>query len=152
MISLGAVKVGTNESYFAQFEPISKDWIPSALAISEIDRKTHLSYPRPQLGMEGLLEFIETTNKSGRPVMWSDNIAYDWQFVNYYFHKYFGSNPFGFSGRRIGDLYCGHTKDLFAKWKHLRITKHTHNPVDDAMGNAEALINIFTQMGIKCVS
>jgi len=31
-------------------------------------------------------------------------------------------------------------KDTFATFKHLRKTKHTHHPVDDARGNAEALL------------
>jgi hypothetical protein len=84
-------------------------------------------------------------NSQGRPIFVSDNVAYDWQFINYYFHKFCGENPFGFSGRRIGDIYCGMKGDLFAQWKHLRKTKHTHHPVDDAKGNAEALLSF----GIK---
>jgi len=39
-------------------------------------------------------------------------------------------------------------KDSRASWKHLRKTKHTHNPVDDAMGNAEALLEM-QKMGLK---
>ena len=75
-----------------------------------------------------------------RPVFVSDNPAYDWQWINYYFWKYLGYNPFGHSARRIGDFYAG-LRGNFHKandWKHLRITKHDHNPVNDAMGNVEA--------------
>ena len=61
---------------------------------------------------------------------------------------YLGKNPFGFSARRIGDLYCGMTKDSFAKWKHLRDTIHDHNPVNDAKGNAEVLVKL-QKMGLK---
>ncbi len=61
---------------------------------------------------------------------------------------YLGRNIFGFSARRIGDLYCGVVKDSRAKWKHLRKTTHTHNPVDDAKGNAEALLEI-EKLGVK---
>jgi hypothetical protein len=38
--------------------------------------------------------------------------------------------------------------NTFAKWKHLRETKHTHNPVDDAMGNAEVLVKM-KKMGLN---
>ncbi len=38
--------------------------------------------------------------------------------------------------------------DMFTNFKHLRKTKHTHNPVDDAIGNAEALLEM-KQMGLK---
>lgn len=40
-------------------------------------------------------------------------------------------------------------KDIFVNFKHLRKTKHTHNPVDDAKGNAEALLQIKDQYGLK---
>lgn len=64
---------------------------------------------------------------------------------------YSDSNPFGFSGRRIGDLYCGMKMDtgLNREWKKLfRKTKHDHNPVNDAKGNAEALL-AMKKMGLK---
>src|SRR3954465_10627924 len=37
----------------------------------------------------------------------SDNPAYDFQWINFYFWRYFGENPFGHSGRRIADFYAG---------------------------------------------
>lgn len=33
----------------------------------------------------------------------------------------------------------------FYKWKSLRKTKHDHNPVNDALGNAEALLELVNQ-------
>ena len=75
-----------------------------------------------------------------RPLFISDNPAYDWQFINYYFHLYLGYNPFGWSARRISDFYAGLMGDFqnTQKWKQLRITEHDHNPVHDALGNVEA--------------
>src|SRR3990167_9530095 len=76
----------------------------------------------------------------GTPVMVSDNCAYDFQWINFYFWKYFGSNPLGHSARRISDFYAGLVNNFHKTqdWKKLRITKHDHNPVNDAMGNVEA--------------
>ncbi|PPJ40817.1 exonuclease, partial [Pseudoxanthomonas sp. KAs_5_3] len=39
--------------------------------------------------------------------------------------------------------------DTFQNFKHHRKTKHTHNPVDDAKGNAEALLSIKAEYGLK---
>ena len=77
----------------------------------------------------------------GRSIFVSDNPAYDFPWINYHFHYLFGSNPFGHSARRIGDFYAGLVGDFYKSndWKHLRITKHDHNPVHDAMGNVEAV-------------
>ena len=82
----------------------------------------------------------ENTDGSMRPLFVSDNPAYDWQFINFYFHLYLGHNPFGWSARRISDFYAGLMGDFAntQKWKQLRITEHDHNPVHDAMGNLEA--------------
>ena len=76
----------------------------------------------------------------GQPTFMSDNPAYDWQWINFYFWKHLGYNPFGHSARRIGDFYAGLVGDFTkaSHWKRLRRTKHDHNPVNDAMGNAEA--------------
>ncbi|MFA5387329.1 MAG: hypothetical protein WC322_02945 [Candidatus Paceibacterota bacterium] len=84
-----------------------------------------------------------------RPAMFSDNPAYDYQWLNCALDDEGVPNPFGHTARRIGDLYAGlkgnwrHTTD----WKRLRKTAHTHNPVDDSMGNAEALEAILTKYG-----
>ena len=82
--------------------------------------------------------------KGERPVFVSDNPAYDWQWINYHFWEYFGENPFGHSARRISDYYAGLTGEWgnTQKWKRFRVTKHDHNPVNDAMGNYEAFHRI----------
>ncbi len=80
----------------------------------------------------------------GRPVFVSDNPAYDFQWINHGFWHAIGANPFGHSGRRIGDYYAGLTGDLWQTqaWKEFRVTPHDHNPVNDAMGNVEAFATI----------
>lgn len=81
----------------------------------------------------------------GQVVFVSDNPAYDWQYVNYYFHLFLEHNPFGHSARRISDFYAGLRGDWTKtqEWKKLRRTKHDHNPVHDALGNAEAFERIL---------
>lgn len=76
----------------------------------------------------------------GRAVFISDNPAYDWQWINFYFWRHLGGNPFGHSARRIGDFYAGLCGNFWraSEWKRLRVTPHDHNPVNDALGNVEA--------------
>jgi len=136
-------------TFTAIFAPISEQWVPEALAISNITRDQHLAYPDPAAGVAAFGDFLKAAS-TGRPVFVSDNPAFDWQWVNYYFHRYAGENPFGYSARRIGDLYAGLTGDFAAanEWKLLRRTEHTHDPVDDAVGNAEALIAFADRHGM----
>lgn len=58
-------------------------------------------------------------------------------------------NPFGHTSRNLNDIYKGIERNMFKSFKHLRKTKHTHNPVDDATGNAEALLRIKQEYGLK---
>ena len=149
MVSFGAVVVEPtlSRTFRGKVRPVSDRWLPEALAISDVSREEHLTYEEPGPVMEAFERWILASSK-GRPVFCSDNLAFDWQFINHYFHATLGRNPFGWSGRRIGDLYCGMMKDGFATWKHLRRTPHDHDPVNDARGNAEALLAMI-EMGLK---
>lgn len=107
-----------------------------------VEYKTHKVFHGTDCSKETFVAFDKWLNEvsKGRPVFVSDNPAYDWQWINFYFWKHFGRNPFGHSARRIGDFYAGLMNDFYksSQWKHLRVTPHDHNPVHDALGNLEA--------------
>jgi len=69
-------------------------------------------------------------------------------FANWYFHRFTGTNPFGHSSMNLGSLYKGLVRNLRQNFKHLRRTRHTHNPLDDAMGNAEAMLQLMQEYGL----
>lgn len=48
-----------------------------------------------------------------------------------------------------GSLFNGMVKDMFQNFKHLRKTSHTNNPIDDVIGNAEALLILKNTQGLK---
>lgn len=152
MVCFGAVVVEPtlSKTFYGKLKPVSKEWIPEALAVSGFTREEHENFDDARLIMERFAEWLHTISKA-RPIFISDNPAFDWQWINWYFHSYLGKNPFGFSARRIGDLYCGMKMDagLNNEWKKLfRKTRHDHNPVNDALGNAEALLTMKA-MGLK---
>jgi hypothetical protein len=84
-------------------------------------------------------------------VFFSDNPCFDWQFINYYFLTTIKRNPFGFSGRRIGDIWSGFTNDIndHSNWRNMVKTIHDHHPTNDAIGHAEALNEIVNKMKNK---
>jgi len=149
MVCFGAVVVepSLSKTFYGKTRPISDIWVPDALKISGFSREEHLTFDDPVKVMNEFAEWIKEVSV-GQPVLISDNNGYDSSWINYYFWKYYGSNPFGWSSRRIGDLYCGMQKDARANWKHLRKTKHDHNPLNDSLGNAEALLEM-QKMGLK---
>ena len=150
MVCLGAVIVepGLGRTFKAQLRPISERWVPEALAVSGFTRQETLSFEDPQEAMAGFETWLKE-NGDGRLLFISDNNGFDWQFVNWYFHHFLGRNPFGHSSTNLGSLYKGMVKDTHQTFKHLRRTPHTHDPVDDAMGNAEALLHMRDFMDLK---
>lgn len=120
--------------------------------MSGVSFETQKTYRAAEPVMAAAKTWLDDIAGAGkRPIFWSDNPAFDWQFWNWYCHKYLGANPAGFSARRIGDLDAGRRGEPLntSAFKKRRETAHTHNPVDDARGNAEALRWILEQMGEK---
>jgi hypothetical protein len=150
MVCLGAVIVepGLKCTFYGRLKPISETWQPQALEVSGFTREETLAFEEPKTVMEGFANWLRK-NCQGRMMFISDNNGFDWSFVNWYFHHFCGKNPFGFSSQNLGSLYKGMVKDTFKTFKHLRKTKHTHHPVDDAKGNAEALLHMKDEMGLK---
>lgn len=149
MICFGAVVVepSLSKTFYGKLRPISEKWIPEALAISGFSREETMQFDDPQKVMLDFTQWLKENN-SGRLMFVSDNNGFDWQFINWYFHHFTGENPFGISSTNLGSLYKGLVKDTFQTFKHLRKTKHTHHPVDDAIGNAEALLEM-KNIGLK---
>lgn len=149
MVAFGAVLVteALDRTFYARLKPISEQWVPGALAVSGFSREQTLGFDDPAQVMAGFAAWIKEV-APGRVVFVSDNNGFDWQFINWYFCHFTGSNPFGHSSTNLGSLYKGLVKDTFQNFKHLRKTRHTHHPVDDARGNAEALL-AMREMGLK---
>lgn len=114
--------------------PVTSRLDPDAIQLSETERKAEM------------LRFEKWIKQFAGPYIFvSDNNGYDYQWINDACWKYLGYNPFGHSSRRISDYYAGLEGDFATptrKWKRLRVTKHDHNPVHDALGNVEAFQRI----------
>jgi DNA polymerase III epsilon subunit-like protein len=150
MICFGAVVVDDmlDKTFYGQLRPISEKWIPDSLQISGFTREQTLQFDDPKEVMEKFRNWLKS-NSEDPLIFISDNNGFDWQFINYYFHYFLEENPFGHSSTNLGSLYKGLVKDTTKNFKHLRKTIHTHNPVDDVVGNAEALLHMKKEMGLK---
>ena len=147
MVSFGAVVVrpGLEDTFYGQVAPWSLTYEPDALAVSGHSREEHEQFPGARIVMQEFQLWLEGVSV-GRPMFISDNNGFDWQWINYYFWALEIPNPFGHSSTNLGSLYKGMTRSTFKNFKHLRKTKHTHHPVDDSKGNAEALLHMRDTM------
>ncbi len=151
MVCFGAIVVepALNKTFYGKLKPISDRWLPEALQVSGFSHNETLEFDDPKTVMNQFRDWVVQVNAVHRPMFISDNNGFDWQFINWYFHHFLGENPFGHSSHNLGSLYKGVAKDMFATFKYLRRTRHTHNPLDDARGNAEALLQIKEKYGLK---
>lgn len=150
MLSFGAVAFNGYSFHSGIIQPISDKFIPEALEVNKISRSEALATGNPPDGtMRNFSDWLG--NLGGKPMLISDNNGFDAMFIAWYFHHFLGENPFGHSSTNLGSLYKGMVKNVRKNFKHLRQTRHTHDPLDDARGNMEALQYMITQMGLAGV-
>lgn len=151
MVSFGAVVLedGLERTFYGETAPISETWVPEALAVSGVTRDQHLAFRDPETTMRAFDAWCREVSPQ-RVIAVSDNPAYDFSWLSFYLWKFTGGCVLGHSARRIPDLYGGFLRDAGRgrEFRKLRQTSHTHNPVDDAKGNAEALL-AMARLGIR---
>lgn len=152
MTEIGAVimEPGLKRTFHGKLRPMhNTKWMQEAYDVLGYSHEHALTFDDPKEVMENFERWIELNNRNGKPLFIADNNGFDYAYVNWYFHHHLERSPFGHSSTNLGSLYKGLVKDFSKNFKHLRRTKHTHNPVDDAMGNAEALQTMVESMGLN---
>jgi len=150
MVSLGAVFLNDlSKTFYVEIKPHSSLFDPGAQAHCGFTREQTLAFTTtPIEAMQQFADWLELNARGERLLFVADNAGFDWMFVAWYFHVFLGRNPFGFSPMSITSLYKGFTKNTRSTFKHLRTEAHTHNALEDARGNAGALLKI-REMGLK---
>ena len=122
-----------------------------ALAVSKL-RPADLNRDgsEPAQGMQDFQKWIMNHSPTARPVFVGFNAPFDWSFVNYYFHRYLGDNPFGFTALDIKALYMGLTGCSWDDTRSSQIVKSlktdtliTHDALQDAIAQGKLFEKIF---------
>lgn len=157
MLTIGACNVDASDQVFScKLKPISKNADPDALAMTGLSLENlRVEGLQPKVAMTKFQHWIEkVAGTENLPVFVGFNAPFDWSFVNYYFHRYLHSNPFGFTALDIKAFYMGATG---SNWKNTRSSqisdrlnptlKPDHNALHDAQYQAEIfrLIRKITQ-------
>lgn len=146
MLTLGACSVdNTSQSFLVELQPINFNADPTALKVAGISlEELQLRGVPPEVAMERFRAWIEeTVGGKGAPVFVGFNAPFDWSFVNYYFHRFLGSNPFGFAGLDIKAFYMGKYSTNWGDTKSSKIAaalrvpeEGDHNALHDAIYQA----------------
>jgi DNA polymerase III epsilon subunit-like protein len=146
MLSIGACEVYRPENTFScRLKPTSQNVVPEALAVTGLTLATlEAEGETPTEAMRKFGEWVLDCCGNGVPVFVGLNAPFDWSFVNYYFVRYNGSNPFGFSALDIKALFmgvrgCSWQETRSSNMKRLTgaTSAGTHDALQDALFQAE---------------
>jgi len=147
LLSIGACDVDEPTRVFScELQPINRNVDPKALEVGgfSLEKLAKTGLP-PKEAMTAFTSWIESfVGETDTAVFVGFNAPFDWSFINYYFHKFVGNNPFGFTALDIKSYYMGATG---CTWRDTRSSaigtklnpesKADHNALHDAQYQAE---------------
>jgi DNA polymerase III epsilon subunit-like protein len=146
MLSLGACLVDARHvRFYVELKPLNRNVAPGALQVGGLTLETLAdSGQDPHAAMTDFKNWVLEAAASRTPVFVGFNAAFDWSFVNWYFHRLLGDNPFGIAALDIKSYYMGLVGCSWRDTTSSRLPagfqpthKQTHNALDDAIAQAE---------------
>jgi DNA polymerase III epsilon subunit-like protein len=152
LLSIGACTLAKpRQTFYAELKPSSEKVDPGALEVHHLDM-SHLAAEGldPKDALEKMAEWLKGTVKDDRgPLFLGFNSPFDWMFLNDYFHRFMGYNPFGHSSLDIKSFVMGLKRVPWAgtSMKALTDKPLRHNALEDAIDQAELFINLLESEG-----
>lgn len=112
LLSIGACDVDNEaQTFLCELKPISRNSDPEALRVTGLSlEKLEQTGLAPDDAMRRFAAWLEgLAGQEDALVFVGLNAPFDWSFVNYYFHRFYGKNPFGFTALDIKAYYMGAT-------------------------------------------
>ena len=152
LLSIGACLVSRPEkSFYIELQPVNDKMLPEALAIHGLSIEALRANGIPPA--EAMTRFDawlkEVVPEDQVPVFVAFNAPFDWMFINDYFHRYLGHNPFGHAAIDIKAYYMGITGSTWKETTMQNVSRDylggrdiSHNAEEDAIDQAI----IFSQL------
>lgn len=140
-------------SFYRELRPITPEFDARALAVSGLNREVLIQDGvDPAVAMRDATHWVRAQAGDLRPVMVGYPIVFDWMFLHWYFVRFAGESPFGFSSALdMKTMYQQKARvtldragrnDLPAEFSSPRT--HTHNARDDAAEQADIFNRLFS--------
>jgi DNA polymerase III epsilon subunit-like protein len=152
LLTIGACTLKEPRStFYVEVQPVNEKMTPEAFAIHRLDLKRLAERGHSPADSMNLFDdwIKKETPEDSRPVFVAFNAPFDWMFVNDYFHRFLGRNPFGHTALDIKAFYMGltgqpwsHTSMKYIAPRYLNNREITHHALRDAIDQAD----IFEQM------
>ena len=146
LLTIGACCVDDDSRAFTvELKPINRNADRKALEVTGLSLEDLEERGlAPEIAMRKFAAWIREAAGDATPVFVGFNAPFDWSFVNYYFHRFTGANPFGFTALDIKALYMGVTGSSWRDTRSSQIAKRLsptlkgdHDALHDAKYQAE---------------
>jgi ribonuclease T len=152
LLSIGACLLDDAQaSFYVELQPDRDAALPEALAISGLALDAlRQSGTAPAVALRAFAEWVSRVTPPGsRAVFVALNAPFDWMFVNDYFYRYLGHNPFGHNALDIKAYYMGLTGVTWAETSLSHMAAHFHQDtqlVHNALRDAQDQAAIFREI------
>lgn len=147
LLSIGACLVDDPETaFYVELKPLTDNALEESLAVSglSMERLVVEGVP-PAEAMARFDQWVARVTPAGHvPVLVAFNAVFDWMFVDAYFQRFLGWNPFGHSALDVKAYYMGMTGSDWASTSmrvlsplYLEGRQLSHNALGDARDQAE---------------
>lgn len=147
LLAIGACSVVfPDRNFYIELKPVNLLFRPEALESCGFSlEKLAVGGVDPAEAMRRFETWLQQALPAGqRPVFVGFNAPFDWMFVNDYFHRFLGHNPFGYAAIDIKSYYMGLAKVPWAETtmqflgrRYLNQPALIHHALRDALDQGE---------------
>jgi ribonuclease T len=155
LLTIGACSVDDSpRTFYVELKPLNDKITSEAYATHRLDMKRLAERGTPPAkAMSDFSAWLSELSSEGQKLVFlSFNAPFDWMFVNDYFHRFTGQNPFGHSALDIKSFYMGltgvpwsETSMRYIGPRYLRDQQMTHHALRDAMDQAEIFMKMLAE-------
>jgi len=159
MLSLGAATVSTpRKSFYAEFKPTNNNESQEAAAVHGLSMaELAENGEEPKAGLLRLEKWLEEVcPEKGAITLVAFNAPFDWMFVNDYFQRFLGRNPFGYKALDMKALYMGLRGVPWLDTSHANVSRDyamkedlPHQAEEDALAEAELFARMLQELEAK---
>jgi DNA polymerase III epsilon subunit-like protein len=156
LLSIGACTVTQpRRTFYVELIPDKDQTDPHAMKIHGLDlARLAVEGLSPEQALRRFADWLGEVVPPGRsPLMVAFNSPFDWMFINDYFYRYLGTNPFGHSTIDIKAVYMGASGKSWAETSglylhrlyHPEMSQLTHNALEDAISQGTIFEGILKE-------
>jgi ribonuclease T len=157
MLSIGACTFSRpRKTFYIEIKPLNSNFTHEAMQIHNLNLNTLAETGiDAAMAMEKFEQWLSTAVSHGiRPIFVGFNAPFDWMFVNDYFHRFLGHNPFGHNALDIRAFFMGLVHGSWAQSSMREVNHHyldlknqslSHHALQDAIDQA----TIFEKMLVE---